>query len=71
VGDRALAGVRAAPIVVKTPTTSAPIGPNALAWTEALLRPVARAGLSSGDLLAAATFVSSAARDLARIDSEA
>jgi hypothetical protein len=58
------------PWLVKTPTTTAPIGPNALAWTEALLRPLARAGLSSGDLLAAATFVSSAVRDLARIDRE-
>jgi AcrR family transcriptional regulator len=58
------------PWLVKTPTTTAPIGPNALAWTEALLRPLARAGLSGGDLLGAATFVSSAVRDLARIDSE-
>jgi hypothetical protein len=58
------------PWLVKTPTTAAPIGQNALAWTEALLRPLARARLSGGDLLAAATFVSSAVRDLARIDSE-
>ena len=58
------------PWLVKTPTTTAPIGPNALAWTEALLRPLTRAGLSGGDLLAAATFISSAVRDLARIDSE-
>jgi AcrR family transcriptional regulator len=56
--------------LVKTPTTTPPIGPNALAWTEALLRPLVRAGLSGGDLLAAATFVSSALRDLARIASE-
>lgn len=50
--------------------TTTPIGPNALAWTEALLRPLDRAGLTGGDLLAAATFVSSAVRDLARISSE-
>jgi len=56
--------------LVKTPTTTAPIGPNALAWTEALLRPLARAGLSGADLLAAATFLSSAVRDLARIAGE-
>ena len=58
------------PWLVRTPTTTAPIGPNALAWTEALLRPLARAGLSGADLLAAATFVSSAVRDLARIAGE-
>ena len=58
------------PWLVKTPTTTAPIGPNALAWTEALLRPLARSGLSGGNLLAAATFVSSAMRDLARIAGE-
>jgi AcrR family transcriptional regulator len=58
------------PWLVRTPTTTAPLGPNALAWTEALLRPLARAGLSGGDLLGAATFVSSAVRDLARISSE-
>jgi AcrR family transcriptional regulator len=55
------------PWLVKTPTTTAPIGPNALTWTEALLRPLARAGVSGGDLLAAATFLSSAVRDMARI----
>jgi AcrR family transcriptional regulator len=58
------------PWLVKTPTTTAPIGPNALAWTEALLHPLARAGLTGGDLLAAATFVSGAVRDLARIAGE-
>ena len=58
------------PWLVRTPTTTAPIGPNALAWTESLLRPLARAGLSGADLLAAATFVSSAVRDLARIAGE-
>jgi AcrR family transcriptional regulator len=58
------------PWLVKTPTTTAPIGPNALAWTEALLGALARAGLSGRDLLAAATFVSSAVRDLARIAGE-
>ena len=58
------------PWLVKTPTTTAPIGPNALAWTEALLGPLARAGLSGADLLAGATFMSSAVRDLARIAGE-
>jgi AcrR family transcriptional regulator len=58
------------PWLITTPTTTAPIGPNALTWIEALLRPLARAGLSSRDLLATATFVSSAVRDLARIGSE-
>lgn len=58
------------PWLVRTPTTTAPIGPNALAWTEALLRPLAGAGLAGADLLAAGTFVSSAVRDLARISGE-
>ena len=58
------------PWLVRTPTTTAPIGPNALAWTEALPRPLDRAGLTGEDLLAAATFVSSALRDLARISRE-
>jgi Tetracyclin repressor-like, C-terminal domain len=56
--------------LVKALTTTAPIGPNALAWTQALLRPLARAGLSGGDLIASATFVSGALRDLARIAGE-
>ena len=68
-GDR-VGGCTRHPWLVRTPTTTAPIGPNALAWTEALLRPLDRAGLTGGDLLAAATFVSSAVRDLARISSE-
>jgi Tetracyclin repressor-like, C-terminal domain len=56
--------------LLKAPTTTAPTGPNALAWTEALLGPLTRAALAGGDLLAAGTFVSSAVRDLARIASE-
>jgi AcrR family transcriptional regulator len=55
------------PWLLRTPTVSAPIGPNALAWTEALLRPLARAGLDGGDLISTGTFLSSAVRDLARI----
>jgi AcrR family transcriptional regulator len=55
------------PWLLRTPTVSAPIGPNALAWTEGLLRPLARAGLDGGDLISTATFLSSAVRDLARI----
>jgi AcrR family transcriptional regulator len=55
------------PWLLRTPTLSAPIGPNALAWTEALLNPLARAGLDGGDLISTATFLSGAVRDLARI----
>jgi AcrR family transcriptional regulator len=58
------------PWLVNTPTTTAPLGPNALAWTEALLDPLARSGLSGEHLLGTATFVSSAVRDLARISGE-
>jgi AcrR family transcriptional regulator len=58
------------PWLLRTSTVSAPIGPSALAWTEALLRPLARAGLDGGDLISTATFLSSAVRDLARIATE-
>jgi hypothetical protein len=49
------------PLLVKTPMTTAPSGPNGLVWTEALPRP----GSSGPDMAAAATFASSAVWDLA------
>ncbi|MET8677968.1 TetR/AcrR family transcriptional regulator [Streptomyces sp. NPDC004647] len=58
------------PWMVRAPTLSAPVGPNELAWFEALLSPLARAGLHRSELVPIATFVSSAVRDLARVATE-
>ena len=58
------------PWAVAVPTYSAPLGPGELAWFEALLEPLARTGLPDGELVALATFLSSAVRDLARVSLE-
>ncbi|MFD9082682.1 TetR/AcrR family transcriptional regulator [Streptomyces erythrochromogenes] len=58
------------PWVTKAPTTGAPVGPNELAWFEALLSPLARSGLDRAELVPIATFVSGAVRDLARVATE-
>ncbi|MEU6946096.1 TetR/AcrR family transcriptional regulator [Streptomyces sp. NPDC046316] len=58
------------PWMLRAPTSSAPVGPNELAWFEALLSPLHRAGLDRGELIPVATFVSSAVRDLARVATE-
>ncbi|MFG2873858.1 TetR/AcrR family transcriptional regulator [Streptomyces sp. NPDC048337] len=58
------------PWMLQTPTLSAPVGPNELAWFEALLAPLQRAGLDRAELIPLATFVSSAVRDLARVATE-
>ncbi|WP_329120472.1 TetR/AcrR family transcriptional regulator C-terminal domain-containing protein [Streptomyces sp. NBC_01353] len=58
------------PWMLRVPTSSAPVGPNELAWFEALLRPLHRAGLPREELIPLATFVSSAVRDLARVATE-
>ncbi|WP_275432075.1 MULTISPECIES: TetR family transcriptional regulator [unclassified Streptomyces] len=54
------------PRMVRVATVSAPVGPNELAWFEALLSPLARPGADRGELIALATFISGAVRDLAR-----
>ncbi|MCX4692347.1 TetR/AcrR family transcriptional regulator [Streptomyces sp. NBC_01408] len=56
--------------MLRAPTLSAPVGPNELAWFEALLNPLLRAGLDRGRLIPVATFLSSAVRDLARVATE-
>lgn len=56
--------------MLRVATTGAPTGPNELAWFEALLRPLARSGLATENLVATAMFISSAVRDLARIATE-
>lgn len=58
------------PWMLRTPSRTAPTGPNELAWFEALLNPLARAGLTHAEMVALATFIFSAVRDLARIASE-
>ncbi|MFD0149146.1 TetR/AcrR family transcriptional regulator [Streptomyces sp. NPDC055721] len=58
------------PWMLRVATTGAPTGPNAMAWFEALLRPLARSGLATENLVATAMFISSAVRDLARIATE-
>jgi AcrR family transcriptional regulator len=58
------------PWMLRVPDRTAPTGPNELAWFEALLRPLAAAGLSHPEMVAIATFVSSSVRDLARVASE-
>ncbi|WOX23498.1 TetR/AcrR family transcriptional regulator [Streptomyces solicathayae] len=58
------------PWMLQAKTLSAPVGPNELAWLEALLAPLHRAGLDHGELIPLATFVSSAVRDLARVATE-
>ncbi len=58
------------PWMVRIPTVSAPVGPNQLAWFEALLSPLARSGAARGELIPLATFISGAVRDLARIATE-
>jgi AcrR family transcriptional regulator len=49
---------------------TAPTGPHELAWFESLLGSLAKSGLAHGEMVAAATFIFSAVRDLARIASE-
>ncbi|MFJ3723587.1 TetR/AcrR family transcriptional regulator [Streptomyces sp. NPDC090045] len=58
------------PWMVRVPTVSAPVGPNELAWFEALLSPLARSGAGRGELIPLATFISGAVRDLARMATE-
>ncbi|GAA4529154.1 TetR/AcrR family transcriptional regulator [Amycolatopsis samaneae] len=58
---------QAHPWLVEVPTRSAPIGPNELAWFEALARPLAELDAAGLDVIGVATFLSSAVRDLARI----
>jgi AcrR family transcriptional regulator len=58
------------PWMLRVQTRTAPIGPNGLAWFEALLQPLSLTGIAHGDMVAVAMFISSAVRDLARIANE-
>ncbi|MGW6866340.1 TetR/AcrR family transcriptional regulator [Streptomyces sp. NPDC054901] len=58
------------PWMVRVPTVSAPVGPNELAWFEALLGALLRSGADRAELIPLATFISGAVRDLARVAAE-
>ncbi|MEV6397410.1 helix-turn-helix domain-containing protein [Streptomyces sp. NPDC051907] len=58
------------PWMTNAPTLSAPVGPNELAWFEALLSPLSRSALDRAELVPMAAFISSAVRDLARVATE-
>jgi AcrR family transcriptional regulator len=58
------------PWLLRLQTTSPPIGPNQLAWFDALLRPLSGIGLADEEMTHLVMFVSSAVRDLARISTE-
>lgn len=58
------------PWTVRVPTVSAPVGPNELAWFEALLAPLSRSAAGRDELIALATFIAGAVRDLARVATE-
>jgi AcrR family transcriptional regulator len=58
------------PWTLRVRTSSAPIGPNELAWFEACLAALSKTGLRHHEQVAMATFVSSSVRDLARISHE-
>jgi AcrR family transcriptional regulator len=58
------------PWMLWVPSRTAPTGPHELAWFESLLSPLAGSGLGHDEMVAAATFIFSAVRDLARIAGE-
>ncbi|MEU6641500.1 TetR/AcrR family transcriptional regulator [Saccharomonospora sp. NPDC046836] len=55
------------PWVLQVPITGAPSGPNQLAWFDAGLRPLVRAGLRDGDLMATILFLLGAVQQLAQL----
>ncbi|MBL3670675.1 TetR/AcrR family transcriptional regulator C-terminal domain-containing protein [Streptomyces sp. M2CJ-2] len=55
------------PWLVEVQLKSPPVGPNGLAWIEALLRAVRGTGLGHDEVLGLAMFMFSAVRDLARL----
>lgn len=55
------------PWVLRVQISGPPIGPHQLAWFEAALRPLSRAGLDASDLVSATMFLLGAVRQLAGI----
>ena len=53
--------------ILRVQVSGPPIGPNQLSWFEAALRPLSQAGLASAEIIPVATFLTGAARELARI----
>ncbi len=58
------------PWLVQVSVSAPPLGPNHLAWFDALLRQFAGLGLQEAEMVHLAMFISSAVRDLARISIE-
>jgi AcrR family transcriptional regulator len=58
------------PWTLRVEISGPPVGPNQLAWFDAALRPLARAGLGPGDMISAAIFLAGVVRELARISVE-
>lgn len=65
-----LALFRRHPWALRVQISGPPVGPGQLGWFEAALRPLARAGLESQDMVAAAMFLVGSVRELARISTE-
>jgi AcrR family transcriptional regulator len=57
---------RSHPWLLRVQVSGPPQGPNQTAWFEAVLRPLDRAGLEPGDMIAIAMFLLGACRELAR-----
>ncbi|SDM24704.1 TetR/AcrR family transcriptional regulator C-terminal domain-containing protein [Nonomuraea jiangxiensis] len=58
------------PWILQVRTRSAPIGPNELEWFEDCVAALTKTGLDHQELVAMATFISFAVRDLARVSHE-
>lgn len=58
------------PWLTKTPATGPPVGPNSLAWFEALLRPLASCGLEPEAMVGLAVFIDGSIRNLSRVAGE-
>jgi AcrR family transcriptional regulator len=55
------------PWVLKVPTVNPPLGPNQMAWFEALLRAVSRSGLEGGEVMTIAQHILASTRGQAAL----
>jgi AcrR family transcriptional regulator len=55
------------PWVLKVPTVNAPLGPNQMAWFEALLRALSRGGLEGGEVMTIAQHILASTRGQAAL----
>lgn len=58
------------PWALRVELSGPPVGPGQLAWFEAALRPLARAGLDAADMVAAVTYLTGSVRELARMSAQ-